>query len=63
MYKSVFKRLIDIVLSTIAIILLIPIWIVLALAIKMDDPGPVFFRQKRIAKDKNGEKHFFRIFK
>lgn len=63
MYKSVFKRLIDIILSTIAIILLFPVWIVLALAIKMDDPGPVFFRQKRIAKDKNGEKQFFRIFK
>ena len=63
MYKTIFKRLIDIVLSFVAIIVLIPVWIVLAIAIKVDDPGPVFFRQKRIARDKNGEKQFFRIFK
>lgn len=63
MYKYFVKRLIDIVLSSIAIVILIPVWIVLAIAIKVDDPGPVFFRQKRIARDKNGEKQFFRIFK
>lgn len=63
MYKCFVKRLIDIVLSSIAIVILIPVWIVLAIAIKVDDPGPVFFRQKRIARDKNGEKQFFRIFK
>ena len=34
-----------------------------AIAIKIDDPGPVFFRQKRIAQDMNGEKQFFQIFK
>lgn len=63
MYKSILKRLIDIILSGIGIIVLSPLWMIIAIAIKVDDPGPVFFRQKRIAADKNGEKQFFQIFK
>ena len=63
MYKKFGKRLIDVILSACGIIVLIPLWIVLAIAIKMDDPGPVFFRQKRIGQDKNGEKQFFQIYK
>ena len=41
------KRLIDIVVSFVLIVLLIPIMAVAALAIKLDSPGPVFFIQKR----------------
>lgn len=63
MYKLFLKRTIDIILSGIAIILLIPVWLILAIVIKVDDPGPVFFRQKRIGRDKNGQKQFFMIFK
>lgn len=63
MYDRCVKRAIDVILSTAGIIILIPVWIILAVAIKVDDPGPVFFRQKRIGKDINGEKHFFQIFK
>ena len=63
MYKKFGKRLIDIVLSTCGIIVLTPVWLILAIAIKMDDPGPIFFRQKRIAQNKNGEKQFFQIYK
>lgn len=63
MYKKFGKRLIDIILSACGIVVLIPVWLVLAIAIKIDDPGPVFFRQKRIAQDKNGEKQFFQIYK
>ena len=63
MYKCFVKRLIDIVLSGVGIVVLTPLWLILAIAIKVDDPGPVFFRQKRIAKDENGEKRFFLIFK
>ena len=63
MYKKFMKRLIDIVLSACAIVVLAPVWLILAVAIKIDDPGPVFFRQKRIAQDKNGEKQFFQIYK
>lgn len=63
MYKKLFKRLIDIVLSGIGIVVLIPVWLILAIAIKIDDPGPVSFKQKRIAKDKNGEIQYFNILK
>lgn len=62
-YKNCVKRIIDVVLSGLGIVLLTPVWIVLGIAIKVDDPGPVFFRQKRIAKDKNGEKQYFKIYK
>lgn len=48
MYKHFFKRLIDLLLSGIAIILLIPLWIFLFLAIKIDSKGPIFFKQKRV---------------
>ena len=63
MYKAYYKRLIDIFLSTLGIIVLIPVWIILAAAIKADNPGPIFFRQKRIGRDKSSEKQFFQIFK
>lgn len=63
MYKKYLKRVVDIVLSACGIIVLTPVWLILAIAIKIDDPGPVFFRQKRIAQDKNGEKRFFQIYK
>lgn len=41
------KRFFDIFLSTVAIIILSPIFIITMLSIKLDDHGPVFFRQKR----------------
>ena len=63
MYKKFLKRLIDILLSAIGILVLIPVWLILAIAIKIDDPGPILFRQKRIAQDKNGQKRFFQIYK
>lgn len=46
------KRLIDIVLSGIAIILLLPVWIIVPLVIKFDSEGPVLFKQGR--RTKNG---------
>ena len=48
MYNKVFKRLIDIVLSGCGILVLSPVYLIVAIAIKIDDPGPVFFRQKRV---------------
>lgn len=45
------KRIFDIVSSFIAIILLLPVWIGVTIAIKKDSPGPVFFRQERRTKD------------
>ncbi len=63
MYKNFVKRLIDVVLSACGIVVLLPVWIILAIAIKIDDPGPILFRQKRIAQDKDGQKQFFQIYK
>lgn len=48
MYKHFFKRFIDIVLSLIGIVVLALPMIVFALIIKAEDPGPAFFKQKRI---------------
>lgn len=48
MYRHFFKRLIDIVLSFIGIVVLALPMIVFALIIKAEDPGPAFFKQKRI---------------
>lgn len=45
------KRVFDIVSSGILIILLTPLWIVIAIAIKKDSEGPVFFKQGRRTKD------------
>ena len=52
MYKNFFKRAIDIVLSFFAIIILALPMLIIALIIKIDDPGPVFFKQKRVGKNK-----------
>ncbi len=48
MYKRFFKRVIDIILSVIGIIICLIPMIITAIAIKIDSPGPVLFRQKRI---------------
>ena len=48
MYNHFFKRLFDILLSAVGLILLLPVMLLVALAIKLDSPGPVMFRQKRI---------------
>lgn len=52
MYKFVLKRAIDIVLSGIAIIIFAIPMLVIAIVIKIDSPGPVLFKQKRIGEHK-----------
>lgn len=42
------KRVIDFVLSGIGLILLSPVFLLLIIAIKLDSPGPVLFKQKRV---------------
>jgi lipopolysaccharide/colanic/teichoic acid biosynthesis glycosyltransferase len=44
------KRLFDIVVATLALALLLPLLLVVALRIKLDSPGPVFFRQVRVGR-------------
>ena len=48
MYRTFFKRLLDIILSGCAIVILSPLLLIIAVAIKIDDPGSVLFRQKRV---------------
>jgi len=55
----VIKRLIDFWASLFGLILLFPSFLVTAIAIKLDSPGPVFFRQERVGKDGR----VFKIFK
>ena len=55
MYKKLFKRAIDAVLSLVGLIVLSPIFLILIVAIKIDDPGSVFFAQKRVG---DGKRHF-----
>ena len=52
MYKNVIKRTIDIALSAFGLIILLPVFIITALLIYIDDPGPVLFKQQRMGKDK-----------
>ena len=63
MYKHVVKRIFDIVLSFFAIIILALPMLIIAIAIKIDDPGPVLFKQRRVGKKKNGEITYFKIWK
>lgn len=55
MYLTI-KRILDVVISLAALLILWPVFLVLAIAIKLDSPGPVFFRQKRVGKNKG---HFY----
>ena len=59
MYSKCFKRLIDLILSLIGLIILSPIFIVIAILIKLDSKGPVFFKQKRVGINKS----YFNIYK
>ena len=55
MYRNRIKRLLDIFLSACGILCLSWLLLLLAVAIKLDSPGPVFFRQKRVG---IGKRHF-----
>lgn len=63
-YEKYVKRGIDIVLSFGGLIVLSPVFIGIAIAIKIDDPGPVLFTQKRVGENKKYFKlHKFRSMK
>lgn len=59
MYKNFLKRLIDIVLSGAGLLLASWLYLLIIVAIKIDDPGPVFFIQKRVGKGKT----YFSLYK
>ena len=55
MYKHFLKRVFDFIMASFGIIFLSLPMLIIALAIKIDSKGPVFFKQKRVGK---GKKHF-----
>ena len=59
MYKHCLKRVIDFILSLSGLIILSPVLLIIAIAIKLDSKGPVFFKQKRVGIHKS----FFNIYK
>ena len=63
MYKLFIKRLTDIILSFIGIVVLAVPMLFISIAIKIDDPGPVFFTQKRVGQKKNGQLTYFSLYK
>jgi lipopolysaccharide/colanic/teichoic acid biosynthesis glycosyltransferase len=59
LWQAFFKRLFDIVASLCGLILLFPLFILIAILIKLTDKGPIFFIQERYTKDKKP----FKIYK
>jgi len=59
MYERYIKRVLDIVISLVSLIILSPLFLLIAIAIKLGSPGPVIFRQKRFGKNRG----FFEICK
>ncbi len=55
MYERYIKRVLDLLFSALLLIVLSPVLLVVAVAIKLDSKGPVLFQQKRVGK---GKKHF-----
>lgn len=59
MYSHCLKRILDFLLSLCGLLVLWPLFLVIAVAIKIDDPGPVFFSQKRVGL----HKRYFQLYK
>ena len=51
-YARYIKRILDILLSGCALIVLSPVLLGVALAVKLESPGPILFKQKRVGKNK-----------
>ena len=58
-FKLFVKRLLDLAVSAMAIIVLLPLWIIIPIMLRMDSPGPALFAQERVGK--NGRR--FKMFK
>lgn len=52
MYQKLFKRVIDIVLALLGLLILSPIFLLIIIVIKSSSKGPILFKQKRVGKDK-----------
>lgn len=58
-YEKYIKRMLDIILSFGGLVLLSPVFLLIAIVIYIDDPGPILFTQKRVGKNKE----FFKLHK
>ncbi|MGM0293415.1 sugar transferase [Enterococcus sp. AZ062] len=61
LYKQIFKRVLDVCISIVVLIICSPIIIILSILIKLTSEGPVFFKQKRLGL--NGENFFIYKFR
>ena len=59
MYRRFFKRMLDLILSGLGLLLLSWLFVVLIVAVRLDSRGPVFFTQKRVG----AKKKYFKILK
>ena len=59
-YKKYVKRILDIILCLLALIVLFPVFLITACAIKISDPGPVFYYSARLGKN-NVAFHFYKF--
>jgi len=50
-WRKFVKRVFDVVISVVVLVVGLPVWVIVALLIKLESPGPVIFKQKRITKD------------
>jgi exopolysaccharide biosynthesis polyprenyl glycosylphosphotransferase len=58
-YEPFLKRVLDVVLAAAGLLAMLPVWLVIAVAIKLDSPGPVIFVQDRVGQ----YGHRFRFYK
>lgn len=58
-FRYMQKRALDLVVSILGLLLTAPLWVLIGLAIRLDSPGPILFRQTRIGRDGQS----FRVFK
>jgi exopolysaccharide biosynthesis polyprenyl glycosylphosphotransferase len=49
--SRVLKRVLDVAITSVVLLVLAPVFLLVAIAIKLDSPGPVFFRQQRVGRE------------
>jgi len=61
MYKGIFKPAMDLLIAIIAVICLLPLFLVVSMAVRLESVGPVFFKQRRLGL--NGKEFFIYKFR
>lgn len=50
-WEAVVKRVVDLVISSVVLLMLSPLLLIIALTVRLTSPGPILFRQTRVGKD------------